>query len=237
MKKILTRIDFWLFITWSIFAYSYPAFDIWVSQLFFTDYFYLKENLLFDLVYEFFLYFGRILPILMLLSLGYLYLKKASTNPHWQKKLSFLFLVLLIGPGIIANTFLKDNSLGRPRPKEITEFNGTMNFVPAFTYSGECAENCSFPSGHAAFAFYFICLAWISKRRYLFTIGVVTGILVGATRVFQGYHFVSDIVFSFWIVYFTTIILGQIFNYRFKPYISNSILPRSVSPASALSAQ
>ena len=43
----------------------------------------------------------------------------------------FLFLGLLVGPGLVVNGILKDH-WGRARPAEIIEFGGTAHFSPAF---------------------------------------------------------------------------------------------------------
>jgi lipid A 4'-phosphatase len=57
---------------------------------------------------------------------------------HW----GFLALVLIIGPGLLANSTLKDN-WGRPRPIQITEFGGPGAFAPALARTGAVS------AGHA----------------------------------------------------------------------------------------
>src|SRR5215467_6617018 len=40
-----------------------------------------------------------------------------------------MLLTLALGPGLLANTILKDN-WGRPRPIQVTEFGGPLEFLP-----------------------------------------------------------------------------------------------------------
>src|SRR5438132_14308343 len=54
-----------------------------------------------------------------------------------------LIATLALAPGLMANVILKDN-WGRPRPPEITEFNGPEKFVPWWDPRGTCDKNCSF---------------------------------------------------------------------------------------------
>ena len=58
-------------------------------------------------------------------------------------------------------------------------------------------------SGHAAIGFWFLVFGWALQQRRWFAIGVMIGLLVGGFRVIQGAHFLSDVVFAFWVVYFT----------------------------------
>ena len=50
---------------------------------------------------------------------------------------------LALGPGIVVNVILKDNS-GRPRPMYVTEFGGREKFLPWWDPRGDCNKNCSF---------------------------------------------------------------------------------------------
>ena len=68
--------------------------------------------------------------------------------PHW----AFLAICLVVGPGLVANTVLKDN-WGRARPKHVAEFNGASTFTPPLLPARECHRNCSFVSGEAASIF------------------------------------------------------------------------------------
>lgn len=127
----------------------------------------------------------------------------------------FLSLLFVIGPGLIVNYGFK-NHWGRPRPHQIVDFNGTMSFVPLGTPGTLDHHNSSFPSGHAAVAFYLIGPAFLAnpRRRGLGTklmmIGLGYGGAMALVRVVQGGHFVSDVVWSAAIVYFTAVALSAL---------------------------
>lgn len=119
-----------------------------------------------------------------------------------QRPMIFLLLSLLIGPGFLMN-YLKDE-VSRPRPKQLIEFGGKLNYVPALNYYNECPKKCrSFPSGHAAGAFWWSALAWIFAKRYrarIRTIALAIGITTSVARMLQGAHFLSDVIFAFVLV-------------------------------------
>ena len=76
-------------------------------------------------------------------------------RPLWRldrKALVFIVAATALGPGLIANTVLKDN-WGRARPYQTDSFGGTRQFTPAPLPAAQCERNCAFVSGHAALAF------------------------------------------------------------------------------------
>ena len=75
-------------------------------------------------------------------------------------KVYYLLTSLLLGPGLVVESFLKTFS-GRARPKEIIEFGGEATFSSALVFSDQCLRNCSFVSGHAAIAFWLTAYAFI----------------------------------------------------------------------------
>ena len=116
------------------------------------------------------------------------------------KKVVYLFLVLIVGAGLIVNVIFKDN-FGRARPRDIVEFGGSGQFTPAFVVSSACDRNCSFSSGDSAGAFF--SLAFIQafrRKRATDTIGVGYGVLVSVSRIASGAHFLSDAVVSFFVM-------------------------------------
>ena len=136
----------------------------------------------------------------------------------------FLALLLLIGPGLIVNGGFK-SWWGRPRPVLCEDFGGKMMFKQV----GEWAKpfpNSSFPSGHASIAFFLMGPAFLFKsnqerrRRSWLIAGIVFGFAMGFTRVLQGGHFLSDIVWAGLIVYLVGVALAyQMF--RFDNEIGN----------------
>jgi lipid A 4'-phosphatase len=114
----------------------------------------------------------------------------------------FLLLALAIGPGLVANTILKDH-WGRARPSQVTEFGGTEDFTPALLPSRACARNCSFVSGHAALGFFLVSFAFLApprRRRFALAAALGAGGLIGLARIVQGGHFLSDVVFAGFLV-------------------------------------
>ena len=114
--------------------------------------------------------------------------------PEWI----FLALVLITGPGLIANTVLKDN-WARPRPLHVTEFGGPDRFTPVLERSGACQRNCSFVSGEASATFALgFAVAMLARRRRaeLMAAAVAVGSIAGLIRMGEGGHFLSDVVFA-----------------------------------------
>ena len=114
--------------------------------------------------------------------------------PEWI----FLALVLITGPGLIANTLLKDN-WARPRPIHVVEFGGPDRFTPVLERSGACERNCSFISGEASatFALGFAIAMLVRRRRAeLMAAAVALGSVAGLIRMGEGGHFLSDVVFA-----------------------------------------
>jgi lipid A 4'-phosphatase len=124
-----------------------------------------------------------------------------------RRAATFLLLVLLIGPGLIVNVF-KD-TWGRARPVTVEELGGERRFTPALVPSDQCRRNCAFTSGHAAFGFWWMAPAFVDRRRrgMWLALGLALGLGIGLVRIAQGGHFVSDVLFSGWIVYGTMLVL------------------------------
>lgn len=116
----------------------------------------------------------------------------------YQKQVLFLLLVLLLGT-LVVEVVLK-LGWGRARPRDIVEFGGDLQFTAAWVFSDQCHSNCSFMSGHAAFGYYFMVLAWLKSSRLWLLPGFVLGVLLGVTRIAQGGHFTSDVVLPFFVV-------------------------------------
>ncbi len=114
------------------------------------------------------------------------------------KEWVFLALVLIVGPGLIANTLLKDN-WARPRPMHVVEFGGPDQFTPVLARSGACERNCSFISGEASsiFAIGFAAVLLARRRRAAWMAGAVAaGSTIGLIRIGEGGHFLSDVIFA-----------------------------------------
>jgi membrane-associated PAP2 superfamily phosphatase len=138
---------------------------------------------------------------LIVLVSGFFIRKVASC----RRKTVFVLLLLALGPGLVVNVLLKDQ-LGRARPREVVEFGGSHEFTQ-FWQPGTTGRNSSFPSGHAAIAFFTIAPWFVLRdnKRAIATgflvFGLSYGSLVGVARILQGGHFVSDVVWAGGLIY------------------------------------
>jgi lipid A 4'-phosphatase len=109
-----------------------------------------------------------------------------------------MLLTLALGPGLLANTILKDN-WGRPRPIEVTEFGGPLKFLPWWDPRGPCPKNCSFVAGEPSGAFWTLAPAALTPpqwRALAYGAALAFGAAIGLVRAGGGGHFISDVVFA-----------------------------------------
>lgn len=126
----------------------------------------------------------------------------------------FLALLLIVGPGLIINSGFK-SMWGRPRPSECVQFGGERRFAPVGVAVQQLKPNSSFPSGHAAIAFYWMAPGFVLAHRQrrlalaFFASGTAYGLAMGAIRISQGGHFLSDVIWAGAIVYLTGAVLAR----------------------------
>lgn len=158
---------------------------------------------------------GRALfVVLLLLWPTFLYLGRHSSGARkWTAPIAFVLLALMLGPGLLTHQGFKDN-WGRARPRNVVEFGGQAQFTPALQPSDQCKRNCSFVSGHAAMSYFPIVIAFVRRRqrRIWLTVGALTGLLIGWTRVMVGAHFVSDILLAYLTTYLPALGLALIWH-------------------------
>ena len=178
----------------------FPQLDLWVSQLFYLDHgqFPANDMWLVQFIYHGIPWAGRVLfaSSILLLIVAVLMPSKVSRR-NWRRACAVITVVVL-GIGLLVHTVLKDG-MGRPRPRDVQVFAGPAAFVPVFVPSQYCQTNCSFVSGHAAVGFALMSLGMFGirkKRQFWLLTGLIAGGLIGLTRIAQGGHFLSDIVFS-----------------------------------------
>src|SRR5262245_23927727 len=109
-----------------------------------------------------------------------------------------MIVTLVLAPGLVTNVILKDH-WGRPRPIDLTVFDGDDQFVPWWDPRGTCPKNCSFVAGEPSGAFWTLAPAMLLPPgwRALATAGALAfGAGVGFLRIAGGGHFFSDVVFS-----------------------------------------
>lgn len=147
-------------------------------------------------------HYGEYPGILMALG-AFLVLCGSTWQQAWTRFRRPCLIVILsvaLGPGVLVNGLLKPY-WGRPRPRHTVQFGGTQSFHPWWRPGGP-ESGKSFPSGHAAMGYALISGAtliacrrvWL--RRWAVAGGLGYGTLMGLTRIVQGGHFLSDVVWS-----------------------------------------
>ncbi|MEJ0062973.1 MAG: phosphatase PAP2 family protein [Alphaproteobacteria bacterium] len=144
------------------------------------------------------------MPMAAILAGGLLWAVRRKKSPRaWL----FLLLVLLIGPGLVANAVLKDH-WGRARPAQVQEFGGGAIFTPYWQIADQCRDNCSFIAGDGAFGFVLPALGLVlARRRTWFWSGITAGIIMGGNRIVMGSHFMSDVVLAALLMLLTMLLL------------------------------
>lgn len=208
INTVLRRPELWAFLACVIVFLAWPQLDLIVASAFYENgHFYADEYPIVRAIYWLFARIHFLYLLGFIAAISYFSVKK---QPIKRKASVFLLITLILGPGILVNIVLKDNSLGRPRPVHIQEFGGENHWTPVFHYSGECKKNCSFVSGHAAIGFYWLAFAWLGRRKQWLIAGFSMGAIVGFTRIIQGGHFLSDVIFAGWFTYFTYALIAYV---------------------------
>ena len=189
-----------------------PQVDLWVSGLFFRPGrgFLLRVWPPAALVHHLVPWLAAAIVLVVAVAAVWLFLMK---RPLWRmdrKALLFLALSTALGPGLLANTALKDH-WGRARPEQIQAFGGPRQFSPAPLPAAQCPRNCSFVSGDAALGFSVVAFAFLlpsgGARRRAAAAALAFGGFLGLVRIAQGGHFLSDVVWAGLVVFGTTAVL------------------------------
>jgi len=210
----LSRVFMGSFLAAALLFYVFPELDIRFSMLFYdpVSRFYLADAPFCHYIYESVEIVSTAWVVLAFLLLTVLWIRKKPWFGLSAKHLIYLLAALAMGPGLIVNVVLKDN-WGRARPYDVIQFGGASVFTPAFAISSQCHHNCSFVSGHAAMGFYFIAFGFfrhkVCRKRFnlLILLAGIYGAVVGLVRILQGGHFLSDIVFAFFVIYAASAVL------------------------------
>jgi lipid A 4'-phosphatase len=119
---------------------------------------------------------------------------------RWQKPALFIVLVIALGPGLVVNLVFKDN-WGRPRPVHLVEFGGKNTYLPPLKIGN--TPHKSFPCGHCSVGFMFFALYFLSTKRktFYFALTLFFGLMMAITRMTAGGHFISDILWSGYLVF------------------------------------
>lgn len=192
----------------SVLLTAFPAVDLVVSKSFFHGSF--QQTLWWQrLLHVGVTWFIAVSMLLVVALYAWNRLAKRNLCRVDGKRVVYLFLVLIIGAGLIVNVVFKDH-FGRARPRDVAEFGGSKVFTPPFVMSNECTTNCSFSSGDGAAAFFSMALALaLTRKRRLFAAALAIGALVSYARISAGAHFFSDTVVSF----FVMLIVADVLHY------------------------
>ena len=143
------------------------------------------------LVYHFGTLPGLMLSVLATVGFGLSFMRPEFVR--WRYPCLFLVLLLALGPGLVINVLAKGFG-GRPRPDQILQFGGLLEFrypfEPGFAHKG-----FSFLCGHCSMGFMFMGLYFLLRgwRRWACLVGgFFFGLLQGVGRMVQGSHFASD---------------------------------------------
>ncbi|MDR3394728.1 MAG: phosphatase PAP2 family protein [Parasulfuritortus sp.] len=189
---------------------AFPGLDLLTSGWLYTPArsFILDGNPLTDFVHE---HLGWVaFGVALLIWLANRIMKGKMATGLWRKQAAYILLVLIVGPGLLVNVVFKDH-WGRARPVQVENFGGPARFTPAWIPSNQCDTNCSFVCGDSSVGFSLLALAFLSRRpRRWFLAAIGAGSAIGLMRMAQGGHFFSDVVFSFFAVYFAAWLLHQL---------------------------
>lgn len=134
---------------------------------------------------------GLVLGVLAAVGLGLSFVRPELVR--WRYPCLFLVLLLALGPGLVINLLAKGFG-GRPRPDQILEFGGLLEFRRPFE-PGLPHKGFSFLCGHCSMGFLFMGLFFLLrgwKRWVGLLFGTLFGLLQGIGRMVQGAHFASD---------------------------------------------
>jgi lipid A 4'-phosphatase len=192
-----------------------PIIDLKISRFFFMSLWGNKGEFVNNSLTSFFYHFG-VIPALFVVILSFfifIFSFFISSLSFLRSASLMLILTLILGSGCIVNMVLKEY-WGRARPVQISEFGGKHLFTPCYKANfGKKEESLrAFPSGHATMGFFFISFIRLGNRLknlLLKRVGVIStfflGIGISVSRMAQGAHFFSDILFSLIIMYLTVI--------------------------------
>ena len=143
--------------------------------------------------------------------------RRAGIKTGWRvtgRAAAFLALTMALGPGVLVNLVLKDNS-HRPRPVQVTQFGGTMEFRPLYRFDGACVKNCSLVSGEGSAAFWTLAPALLMPqpwRAASVAAAMTFGVAVGVLRMAFGGHFLSDTLLA---ALLTILVVGGVWRWLF----------------------
>ncbi|MEN9904973.1 MAG: hypothetical protein RLZZ555_1538 [Pseudomonadota bacterium] len=177
----------------------WPALDLAVSAVFYRadSGFWVDDLPWVRVVHETVPWVGRLLLVGSFLFWLVGHRSRQASLRRLARPAAALLVTLVLGLGVLVHGALKEN-WGRARPVQVTQFGGSASFTPPWQPAAQCQRNCSFVSGHAGTGFALIALGALAaprRRRHWLLLGWSAGLLLGALRITQGGHFLSDVLF------------------------------------------
>jgi len=157
-------------------------------------------RLLFDYAFPFTVVSGTLALLVYLL--GHFH----ENTRRYRRQALYILLVIVIGPGLVVNLIVKDH-WGRPRPMHVTQFGGEFTYIPPVKI-GPTSDK-SFVCGHCSVGYSFFAVYFLAKN-YKFLYFFLTLFLawtMGFTRMTSGGHFLSDILWSGYLVFLVAFLL------------------------------
>lgn len=167
-------------------------------------------QLLYDYAFPFTVWSGLIALAVYVLSHFHAYTQR------FRRRALYILLVIALGPGLVVNLVVKDH-WGRPRPVHVSQFGGEHSYVPPGKL-GHTPDK-SFVCGHCSVGYTFFALYFLSQNHKLvyFLLTLVLGWTLGFTRMTSGGHFLSDILWSGYLVFLVAFALYYGWFIRVKP--------------------
>ncbi len=166
----------------------------------------------------FYRHIGWIVAVPAVAAMGFLGL--AAFRPALRRYRLHALIVILslaLGPGVLVNVILKDH-WGRPRPRDVKEFGGRWEYSAPLS-RGVSGRGKSFPCGHssAGYALAVTYFLFRRKRPALAALSLLFALLLGSAlgfaRMAAGAHFLSDVLWSF---YLTWLVSWLLYYFVFK---------------------
>jgi len=136
----------------------------------------------------------------------------------------FLLTTLILGPGLLVNTILKDN-WGRPRPRNVEEFGGDLPYQPVWKMTDHCDSNCSFVSGEASAGMWLVSVAFLlprSWRKAALAFLLPLCVILSVNRVAFGGHFLSDTLLSWGLTLLLILAVFRLLYLKEPPLVTDS---------------
>ncbi|MDD2229620.1 MAG: phosphatase PAP2 family protein [Candidatus Cloacimonetes bacterium] len=158
-------------------------------------------------------HYGNLPALLLCIAALGVYIFSFS-NPRlrtYRKIAIYLVIVMIVGPGLLVNSILKDN-WGRPRPRDVIQFGGEYSYEAPLTIDTS-SPGKSFPCGHATMGYYFFALAFVLRQhrrslsKLVLLASLIWGTVIGWVRIGQGGHFASDVLWAGALVYLSAYLM------------------------------